>query len=116
MVLCFHLVKCNPFLSLPFLKDQKIAKKKQSKLPPHRDPIIIRSRAREMSTSGTPPHKETTQEVIFLKKQMSKQMRMVQQLVVGGGKNSFGHSQGGPQTENENQPLLVQEQGHHVPP
>ena len=41
-------------------------------------------------------------------------MRMIQQLVVRGGLNSSCHSQGIPQTENENQPLSVQEQGHHV--
>ena len=43
-------------------------------------------------------------------------MRMMKQLVVGGGQNSFGHSQGGPQTENENQPLPEQDQGHNVLP
>ena len=57
-----------------------------------------------MSTSGTSPHEETAQEVALLKEQVSELMRMVQQLVVGGGQNSSGHSQGGPQTENENQP------------
>ena len=40
----------------------------------------------------------------------------MQQLVIGGGLNSFGHSQGGPHTENENQPLPVQDEGHNVPP
>ena len=43
-------------------------------------------------------------------------MRMVQQLVVGEGQNSFVHSQGGPQTENENQAPPVQDQGHNVLP
>ena len=43
-------------------------------------------------------------------------MCTMQQLVVGRGLNSSGHNQGGPQTKNENQPLLVQEQGHHVLP
>ena len=43
-------------------------------------------------------------------------MRMVQQLVVGGGHNSSGHSQGGPKTENENQPPIEQDQGHKIPP
>ena len=53
LVLCFHIVKRIPFLSpLILYQDQKIAKKKQSKLPPHRDPIITKSHAREMSTSG----------------------------------------------------------------
>ena len=55
-----------------------------------------------MSTSGTFPYEEIVQEVALLKKQVSELMRMVQQLVVGGGLNSFGHNQGGPQTENEN--------------
>ena len=41
---------------------------------------------------------------------------MVQQLVVEGGLNSSGHSQGGLQIENENQPPPVQDQGHNVPP
>ena len=36
-----------------------------------------------------------------MKEQMSKLMRMMQQLVVGGGQNSSGHSQGDPQIENE---------------
>ena len=86
MVLCFHLVKCNPFLSLPFLKDQKIAKKKQSKLPPHRDPIITRSRAREMSTNGPSTPEVDHAKFSKMKEKKSELMRMVQQLVVGGGK------------------------------
>ena len=102
-MLCFHFVKCTPFLSSPIIsQDQKIAKKKQSKLPPHRDPIITRSRAREMSTNGTSPHKETIQEVALLKEQVLELMRMVKQLVVKGGQNSSNHSQGSPQTKNEN--------------
>ena len=60
-----------------------------------------------MSTSDTSPHKENAQEITFLKEEVLELMCMVQQLVVGGVKNSSGHSQGGPQTENENQPLLV---------
>jgi len=43
-------------------------------------------------------------------------MCMMQQLVVGGGLNFSGYSQGGPQTENENQLPPVQDQGHNVPP
>ena len=117
LMLCFHLVKCTPFLSLPTLsKDQKIAKKKQAKLPPRHDPIVTRSCVREMSTSGTSPHEETIQEVALLKEKLSELMRMMQQLIVGGGLNSFRHSQGGPQTENENQPPPIQDQGHNVPP
>ena len=84
-MLCFHFVKHTPFLSLPTIfKDQKIAKRKQSKLPPYRDPIITRSRAREMSTNGTSSHEETIQEVALLKEQMLELMCMVKQLVVGG--------------------------------
>ena len=103
LVLCFHLVKCTPFLSLPTLsKDQKIAKKKQAKLPPRHDPIVTRSCVREMSTGGTSPHEETIQEVALLKEQVLELMRMVKQLVVKGGQNSSNHSQGSPQTKNEN--------------
>ena len=96
-------------------QDPKIAKRKWAKLSVCRDPIATRSRAREMSTSGTSPHEENAQEIALQKEQMSELMHMVQQLVVGGGQNSFAHSQGGPQIENENQPPLVQEQGHNVP-
>ena len=60
-----------------------------------------------MSTSGTSPHEENAQEISLLKEEVSELMFMVQQLVVGEGKNFYGHSQEGPQTENENQPLLV---------
>ena len=66
LVLCFHIVKCTSFLSPPILSwGQKIAKMKQSKLPPRRDPIITRSRIKEMSTSGTSPHEENAQESSF---------------------------------------------------
>ena len=51
-----------------------------------------------------------------MKKQMSELMRMVQQLVVEGGQNFSGHSQRGPQTENENQPPPKQDQGHNISP
>ena len=104
------------FFHFPIPQDQNIAKNKRAKLPPHHDPIVTRSHAREMSVSGTSPHEETVQEVALLKVQVSELMYMVQQLVVGGGQNSSGHSQGGPQTKNENQPPLIQEQGHNVPP
>jgi len=50
-----------------------------------------------------------------MKEQISELMRMIQQLVVGGGQNSSSHSQGGPQAKNGNQPPPLQEQGHHVP-
>ena len=86
LVLCFHVIKCTPFHSPPILSQgQKIAKKKQAKLPPRRDPIVTRSRVREMSTSGTSPHEENAQEITLQKEQMSKLMRVVQQLVVEGG-------------------------------
>ena len=92
-MLCFHLVKCTPILSPLILhKDQKIAKKKQAKLPPHYDPIVTRSRAREMSTSGTSPHKENAQEIALLKEQMAETTRMMQQPVVGEGQNSSDYS------------------------
>ena len=67
-------------------------------------PIITRSHVREMSTSVTTPYEENSQEISLLKEQMSELMCMVQQLVVGGGQNSSGHSQEGPRTENESQP------------
>ena len=102
-MLCFHIVKCPPFLSPPILsKDQKIAKKKQSKLPQHRDPIITRSHAREMSASGTSTLEVNHVEFPRMKDQVSELMHMMQQLVVGRGQNFFGYSQGGPQTKNEN--------------
>ena len=63
------------FFHFPLSKDQNIAKKKQAKLPPRRDPIVTRSRAREMSSSGTSPHEENAQEITLLKKQMSEVMR-----------------------------------------
>ena len=94
-LLYFHIVKYTSFLSpLKLSQDQKIAKKKQSKLPPHRDPIITRSCAKEMSTSGPSTPEVSPTEFAQMKEQMSKLMRM--QLVVEGGQNSSGHSQGGP--------------------
>ena len=66
--------------------------------------------------SCTSPHEETVQEVALLKEQVSELMRMIQQLAIGRGLNSSDHSQGGPQIENENQPLPVQDQGHNVSP
>ena len=85
-MLCFHIIKCNLFLSPPILsQDQKIAKEKQSKLPPRCDPIVTRSRTREMSSSGTSPHEENAQEIALLKDQIIEMMRMMQQPVVEGG-------------------------------
>ena len=85
-VLCFPIVKCTMFISpLILFNGQKIAKKKQAKLPPRCDPIVTMSRVREMSTSGTSPHEENAQEITLQKVQMSKLMRVVQQLVVEGG-------------------------------
>ena len=104
-MLCFHFVKRTPFLSFPTISQgQKIAKKKQAKPPSRCDPIVTKSRAREMSTSGTSPYEENAQEIAILKKQMVEMIRMMQKLVAGGGLNSSSHSQGGPQIENENQP------------
>ena len=86
LVLFSHIVKCTPSLSPPILsQDQKIAKKKRSKLRPRRDPIVITSHAREMSTSSTSPHEENAQEIALLKEQMVEMMHMVQQLVIEGG-------------------------------
>ena len=51
-----------------------------------------------------------------MKEQMSELMRMVQQLVVEEGQNFSGHSQRGPQIENENQPPPKQDQGHNISP
>ena len=102
-MLCFHIVKCTLFLSPPILsQDQKIAKRKQSNLPPRHDPIATRSHTREMSTRGTSPHEENAQEIALLKEQVLEMMRMMQQMVVEGGQNTFGLSQDGPQIENEN--------------
>ena len=86
LALCFHIVKCTPFLSPPILsQDQKIAKRKQSKLPSHRDPIITRSYAREMSTSRPSTPEVSPAEFAQMKEQMSELMHMVQQLVLGRG-------------------------------
>ena len=107
-MLCFHTVKHTSFISPLILpQDQKIAKKKQLKLPLCRDPIVTRSHARKMFTSDTSPYEENALEISLLKEKMAKMMRMMQQLVVGGGQNSSSHSQGRPQTENENQPPPV---------
>ena len=114
-MLCFHIVKHTSFISPLILpQDQKIDKKKQSKLPLCRDPIVTRSHARKMSTSDTSPYEENALEIALLKEKMAKMMRMMQQLVIGGRQNSSGHSQGCPQTENENQPPPVQNQGNNV--
>ena len=69
-----------------------------------------------MSTSGTSPHEENAQEIALLKEKVLELMCMVLQLIVEGGQNSSSHSQGGPRTKNENQPLLEQDQGHYIPP
>ena len=69
-----------------------------------------------MSTSGTSPHEENAQEIALCQEQMAEMMHMMQQLVVGGGHNSSSHSQGGPRIKSENQPPLVQDQGHNVLP
>ena len=61
-----------------------IVQRKQSKLPSHRDLIINRTHAKEMSTSGPSPIKENTHEITLLKEQMAEIMRIMQLLVVGG--------------------------------
>ena len=74
------------------------------------------SHAREMSTSGPSTPKVSPIKFAQTKEQMSKLMCMMQQLVIGGRQNSFSYSQGGPQIENENQPLPGQDQGYNTPP
>ena len=92
-MLCFHIVKHTPHLSPPILhKDQKIAKKKQSKLPPHCDPIITRSCAREMSINGPSTPEVSHAKLAQMKEQVSELMHTMQQLIVGGGQNSSNHS------------------------
>ena len=94
-VLCFHIVKFSnvphffpiPFFSFLGLYKEKITQRKPSKSPSHRDPIITRFRAK-MSTNGPSPIEENTYEINLLKEQMVEMMRMMQQLVVGGGRDS----------------------------
>ena len=62
-----------------------------------------------MSTSGPSTLEVDPAKFTQMKEQMSKLICKVQQLVIGGGLNSSSHSQEGPQTENENQPPLVQD-------
>ena len=69
-----------------------------------------------MSTNRPSTPEVSLAEFAQMKEQMSKLICMVQQLLVGGWQNSSGHNQGGPQTENENQPLPKQDQGHNIPP
>ena len=57
-----------------------------------------------MSTSGISPQEENAQEIAFLKEQVVEMICIMQQLVVGGGHNSSGHSLRGPQTEYEISP------------
>ena len=57
-----------------------------------------------MSTNGPSPNEEIAQEIALLKEKMAEMTCMMQQLVVRGGQNSSGHSQGGPRTKNKNQP------------
>ena len=49
-----------------------------------------------MSTSGPLTLKVSPVKFAQMKEKMSELMRMMQQLVVGKGQNSSGHSQGGP--------------------
>ena len=43
-----------------------------------------------MSTNGPPPIEENTHEIALLKEQMAEMMCMMQHLVVGGNRDSFG--------------------------
>ena len=74
LVLCFHIVKFSNvphFILVPLFLSRIIKRKDYSKetakLPSHRDPIIIRSRAKEMSTSGPSPIDKNTHEIALLK-------------------------------------------------
>ena len=67
-----------PFFSVPGSQREKIAQRKQFKLPPHRDPIITRSRAREMSTSEPSTPEVNVTEFVQMKEQMAKMMCMMQ--------------------------------------
>jgi len=49
-----------------------------------------------MSTSGTFPIEENTQEIALLKKQIAEMMCLMQQLVIGGRHDSSGPNQEGP--------------------
>ena len=69
-----------------------------------------------MSTSGPSTPEVNPTEFAQIKEQLLKLIRVVQHLVIGRGQNSSGHSQGGPQIENENQPPSGQNQGHNVLP
>ena len=70
----------------------KIAKRKQFKPPPHCDPIITRSHAKEMSTSRPSTPEVSTAEFAQMNEQMLELMHMVQQLVIEGGKISSSHN------------------------
>ena len=56
-----------------------------------------------MSTNGPSPIEENTHEITLLKEQMAEMMHMMQQLVVGGNRDSSGPTPKGsaPQSENE---------------
>ena len=56
---------------------EKIAQRKHSKLPSQCDPIIIRSRAKEMSTSDPSPIEENTHEITLLKERVAEMMCMM---------------------------------------
>ena len=49
-----------------------------------------------MSTSGPSPIEENTHKIALLKEQMAEMMRMMQQLVIGGGWDLFGPTLEGP--------------------
>ena len=60
-----------------------------------------------MSTSDPSAFEESIAEFVQMKEQMAEMIRMMQQLVVGGGCDSFGPNQKGPtpQTDNKARPL-----------
>ena len=82
--MCFHFVKIlnvpsslsSPMVLLSRIINRKFAKRKQSKLPSHHDPIITRSCALEMSTSDPLPI-ETVTEIALLKEKMVEMMHIM---------------------------------------
>ena len=62
------------------------------KLPSHRDPIITRTCAKEMSTSGLSPVEENVTKIALLKEQIEEMMHITQQLTEGTRNNTSGPS------------------------
>ena len=82
--MCFHFVKIlnvpsslsSPMLLLSRIRNRKFAKRKQSKLPSHHDPIFTRSCALEMSTSDPLPV-ETVTGIALLKEKVVEMMHIM---------------------------------------